>query len=111
MHTSQKKISAGLLVRVGGATEKSFKKMKFLEVEEEEENIAHIGINDEDDNYDNTDLLCEQDDGDDYNLCSGCDENLTAHLVQPGGYLIRTNCVKKPTVIFSTCSTWSTSVI
>ena len=85
--------------------------MKFLGIEEEEENNAHIGIDDEDDNYDNTDLFCEQADGDDYNLCSGCDENVTVHLVQPCGYLICTTCVKKKTVIFSTCSTWSTFVI
>ena len=64
----------GLLLRVGGATEKFFRKMELLEFEEEEEHNAPINI-DDDDNYDNTELFCEEDDEEDYNLCSGCDEN------------------------------------
>ena len=59
------------------------------EFEEEEENIAP----DDDDNYDNTDLFCEEDHEEDYDLCSGCDEKPIAHLVQPCGHMICTNCV------------------
>ena len=45
------------LIRVGGATERSFRKMEFLkEFEEEEENNAPDDIVD-DDNYDSTDLF------------------------------------------------------
>ena len=46
------------LIRVGGATERSFRKMELLkEIEEEEKNIAPDDI-DDDNNYDNTDLFC-----------------------------------------------------
>ena len=81
----------GLLIRVGGAIERLFKK-KLLEFEEEEENNAPIGI-DVNDNYDNTDLFCEKVDEEGYDLCSGCDENPFAHLVQPCVHIICTNCV------------------
>ena len=66
----------------------------MMELEVEDENNAPIDI-DDDDNYDNTDLFCEEDDEEDYDLCSGCDENLFAYLVQPCGHMICTNCVKK----------------
>ena len=73
MHTLERTYTVGLLLRVGGATEKFFRKMELLEFEEEEENNAPINI-DDDDNYDNTELFCEEDDEEDYDLCSGCDE-------------------------------------
>ena len=38
---------AGLLIRVGGATGRAFRKMELLEFEEEEENNAPIGEDDE----------------------------------------------------------------
>ena len=83
------------LIRVGGATERSFRKMELLkEFEEEEENNAPDDIND-DDNYGSTDLFCEEDHDEDYDLCSGCDEKPIAHLVQPCGHMICTNCVQK----------------
>ena len=83
------------LIRVGGATERSFRKLESLkEFEEEEENNAPDDIGD-DDNYDNTDLFCEEDHEEDYDLCSGCDEKPIAHLVQPCGHKICTNCVQK----------------
>ena len=94
-HLSERRINnAGLLNRVGGATESSFRKMDLLEFEEEEENNARIDI-DVDDNFDNTDLFCEEDDEEGYVLCSSCDENPFAHLVQQCGQMICTNCVKK----------------
>ena len=83
------------LIRVGGATERSFRKMELLkEFEEEEENNALDDI-DDDDNYYNTDLFCEEGREEDYDLCSGCDEKPFAHLVQPCGNMICTNCVQK----------------
>ena len=83
------------LIRVGGATERSFRKMELLkEFEEEEENNAPDDI-DDDDNYDNTDLFCEEDHEEDYDLCSSCDEKPIAHLVQTCGDKICTNCVQK----------------
>ena len=93
-HLSKRRITnAGLLIRVGGATERSFRKMELLEFEEKEENNARIDI-DVDGNFDNTDLFCGEVDEDD-DLCSSCDENPFAHLVQPCGHMICTNCVKK----------------
>ena len=86
--------TAGLLIRVGGATERSFRKIELLEFEEEEENNAPIDF-DYDNNYDNTDLFCEEDDDEDYDLCSGCDENPLGQLVQPCRRMICSNCVKK----------------
>ena len=68
--------------------------MELLVFEEEEENKAPIDI-DDDDNYDNTDLFCEEDDEEDYDLCSSCDKNPFPHLVQPSGHMICTNCFKK----------------
>ena len=83
------------LICVGGATERSFRKMELLkEFEEEEENNAPHDI-DDDDNYDNTDLFCEEDHEEDYDLCSDCDEKPIAHLVQPCGHMTCTNCVQK----------------
>ena len=83
------------LIRVGGATERSFRKMELLkEFEEEEENNALDDI-DDDGNYYNTDLFCEEGREEDYDLCSGCDEKPFAHLVQPCGHMICTNCVQK----------------
>ena len=67
--------------------------MELLEFEEEEENIAPIDI-DDDHNYDNTDLFCEEDDEEDYDLCSGCDGNPFAHLIQPCAHMICTSCVR-----------------
>ena len=67
--------------------------MELLEFEEEE-NIAPIDV-DDDDNYDHTDLFCEEDNEEDYNLCSNCDENPIAHLVQPCGHVISTDCFNK----------------
>ena len=86
--------TAELNIRVGGATEKSFRKMKLLEFREEEENNAPIDI-DDDDSYDNTDLFCEEEDEEDNDLCSSCNENPIAHLIQPSGHMICTICVKK----------------
>ena len=49
------------LIRVGGATERSFRKIELVkEVEEEEENNAPDDI-DDDDSYDSTDLFREED--------------------------------------------------
>ena len=62
------------------ATERSFRKMELLDFEG---NFATIDI-DDDDNYDNTDVFCEEDDEEDYDLFSGCDENSFAHRVQQG---------------------------
>ena len=50
---------------------------------------------DDDDKYDNTDLFCEEDHEEDYDLCSGCDAKPIAHFVQPCGHKICTNCVQK----------------
>ena len=86
--------TAGLLIRVDGATIRSFRKMELLESEEEKENNSPIHIAN-DDNYDDTDLFCEAVEEEDYNLCSGCNENPFAQLVQPWGHMICTNCVKK----------------
>ena len=55
-HLSERINTAGLLIRVGGATERPFRKKELLESEEEEENNAPIDIAD-DDNYDNTSIL------------------------------------------------------
>ena len=68
--------------------------MELLEFEEQEENKAPIDI-DDDDNYDDTDLYCEDVDKKDYNLYSSCDENPSAYLVQQCGHMIWTNCVLK----------------
>ena len=92
--TSDQTNTAGLLIRVGGATERSFRKIEFLEFEEEEENNALIDT-DDDDNYDNIDLFCEEDDEEDYDLCSGCDENHFAHLAQRCLHMICINCIMK----------------
>ena len=94
-HLSERINTEGLLIRVRGATERCFRKMELLDFEEEEENNAPIDIDDVDDNYDNTDLFSEEDDEDGYVLCSGCVENPFAHLVQPCGHMICTNCAKK----------------
>ena len=40
-------------------------------------------------------IQCEEDDEEDYDLCSGCDEKPIAHLVQPRGHMLCVNCVKK----------------
>ena len=83
------------LFRVSGANERSFRKMELLkEFEEEEETNAPDDIDDVDD-CDNTDLFCEEDHEEDYDLCSGCFEKPIAHLVQPCGHMICTNCVQK----------------
>ena len=84
-----------MLIRVCGATERSFRKIELLkEFKEEEENNAPNVI-DDDNNFDNKDLFCEEEDEEDYDLCSGCDENPNAHLVQPCGHMICVNCVEK----------------
>ena len=70
-----------------------FRKMESLEFEEEYENNAPIEF-DDNDKYDKTDLICEKV-KEDYDLCSACNENPFAHLVQPCGHTICTNCVKK----------------
>ena len=58
------------LFRVGGATERSFRKMELLkEFEEEEENNAPDDI-DDDDNYDSTDLFCEEDHEEKIRICA-----------------------------------------
>ena len=86
-------ISTEFLIRVGGATERSSRKMELLkEFEKAERNHAPDDIGD-DDNY-NTDLFLEEDHKD-YDLCSGCDEKPFAHLVQPCGHMICTNCVQR----------------
>ena len=86
--------TARLRISVGGATEKSFRKIELLELEGEEEKNTPTDI-DYDHKFDRTDLFCEEDDEKDYDLCSGCDENRSAHLNQPCGHMISTNCVKK----------------
>ena len=91
-HLSERIKTVGLLIRVGEATERSFRKMELLEFEDEEENNAAIDL-DYDDNYDGTDLFCEEDDEKYYNLCSSCDENTFAHVVQACEHMICTNCV------------------
>ena len=83
----------GVTYSVDGASERSFKKIKFLEFEEEEENNSPTDF--DDDGFDNTDLFCDEDDEEDYVLCSGCDENLFAHLGQLCSHMISTNCVIK----------------
>ena len=93
-HLSERINTAGLLIRVGGDTERSFGKMELSDFEGEEKNDVPIDI-DDDDNYDDTDLFCEEDDAEDYDLCSGADENDFAHLVQTCANMICTNCVKK----------------
>ena len=71
-------------------------KWKLLEFEEEEESNDNAPIYiDDGDNYDETDLFCEEDDEKDNDLCARSDENPIAHLVQPFGHLICPNCVKK----------------
>ena len=61
--------------------------MELLKSEEEEDNKVPID-NDDEDNYDNTDLFCEEDDEEDYDLCSSCDENPFVHLLKPCGHMI-----------------------
>ena len=62
------------LIGVGGATERSFRKIELLkEFVEEEENYAPDDVAD-DNNYDNSDVFCEEVDKEDYDLCSSCDE-------------------------------------
>ena len=58
----------GLLIRVGGASERSFRKMDLLEFEGEEEIKALIDVDDLD-NYDNPDLFCEEDNEKDNDVC------------------------------------------
>ena len=82
--------SAGLPIRVSGTTERSFRKTKLLEFEQGEEINAPI-VFDDDNNYDNPDLLCEEDDEEGYKFCSSCDENPFGHLVQPAAQTI---CIK-----------------
>ena len=55
--------------------------MELVEIEEEEKNNAPIDI-DDDVNYDNTCLFCEEDDDEDYDFCSGCDENPFALIMR-----------------------------
>ena len=54
------------LIRVGGATERSFRKVELLKKFEEEEEENAPGDFDDDNNYDNTDLFCEEDHEKDY---------------------------------------------
>ena len=62
--------TAEFLIRVGGATERSFRKMELLkEFEEEEENNALDDVAD-DNNYDNSDLFCEEVDEKDVMICA-----------------------------------------
>ena len=93
-HLSERISTAGLLTRVSGATETSFGKMELLEYGEEESN-APTDIDDDDVKYEYTDLFCEDDDEEDYDLCSSYVENPFAHLVQARGHIICINCVKK----------------
>ena len=79
-HLSERIKTAVLLIRVRGGTKRSLRRMELLEFEEAEENNAPIDM-DDDDNYDNTNLFCEADDGEDYDLYSSCDENPIAHPV------------------------------
>ena len=62
-----KKNTPGLFICVNGATERSFRERELLEFEEDEENSTPID-NDDDDNYDNTHLFCEEDNEEDYDL-------------------------------------------
>ena len=57
-HLSERINTAGLLIRVGGATKRSLWKIGLMEFEKKEENNAPIDI-DDDYCYDNTDLFCE----------------------------------------------------
>ena len=80
-----------LLSRVGGATERSFRKMELLKkAEEEEENNAPDDVAD-DNNYDKSDLFCEEVDEEDYGLCSGCGE-------KPVVPILSTHVFKKTTI-------------
>ena len=92
-HLAERKNAAVLLICDGGTTERSFGKMELLEFEEGEDNIAPIQI-DDNDNYDDTDLFYEEDD-EENDLCSSCDENLIAHLVQACVHRNFPSCVKK----------------
>ena len=79
--------------RVGGATERYFGKMEVLKkFEGEEKNNAPDDV-DGDDSHNNRDLFCEEVDEEDYDLCSGCNEKPIAHLLQPWGHTICSNCV------------------
>ena len=81
------------LIRVGGPTGRSFREMELLKkFEEEEESNALDDV--ADDNNCNNDVFREEVDGEDYDLCSGCDEKPFAHLVQPCGHMNCTNCVQ-----------------
>ena len=87
--------TTGLLFSVAEAIETSFRMMKLLEFEEEEEIFAAIDI-DNDDNYDNTDVFCEEDDTEEnYDFCPSCQWNPIVHLLQQCGHMICINCVKK----------------
>ena len=81
--------------------------MELVEIEEEEEKNAPIDFDDDDDDddddFNNSVLFCEEDDEEVYDLCSSCDENLFAHLVQPCGHRIRNNCVNKNNCQFCGC--------
>ena len=105
-HLSERTNTEALLVGVGGATERSFRKIELLEIEEEEEeeeNFAAICNDDVDDNYDNTDIFCEQDGEEDYDLCSGCDENSYCPPCATMRAYDFTNCVKKSNCQFCGC--------
>ena len=93
-HLSERINTAGLLLGVGQATERSFGKMELSEFELEEKNDAPIDI-DDDDKYDDTDLFNEEDNEEDYDLCPGSDENTFVHLVQTCGHVNCTNCLKR----------------
>ena len=84
MHSSHRINTAGLLTRVGGASERSFREIELLKEFEEEENNAPDDVVD-DDNYLSSDLFFEEVDGKDYDLCSGCDGNLFSTLSNRAG--------------------------
>ena len=60
--------------------------MKLLEFEEGEEKFAPIDF-DDDDNCDKTDLFCEEDDEEDYDLCSSFHQNPFDPLISISQFL------------------------
>ena len=69
-------------------------KMELLtQSEGEEENVASDDV-DGDENYDSRYLFCKEVEEEEYDLCSGCDEKLFAHFVQPCGHMICADFVK-----------------
>ena len=103
-HISEGINTGGLIIRVVGATERSLRKMEWLELKENEENIAPIDT-DDDDEYDNTDPFVSRMLKKITIFCSVFDESPIVRFVQPCGHTFCTYCVEKKRSI-----TWMSNI-